>query len=92
MWVALVCLFVGLCFCASVAVESLQSTRQGAGVIIAAEVTARQGDAENYPQSFKEPLHEGTEFGLLEKRGGWLRIELADMTETWIPASAAELI
>jgi len=46
----------------------------------------------NYPPSFKEPLHEGTEFNLLEKRSGWFHIKLFDGSEGWIPDDSAETI
>jgi tetratricopeptide (TPR) repeat protein len=61
------------------------------GVIVAAGVVARQGDGLNYPEAFKEPLHAGTEFVVVEKRPGWVRIELADSSGGWVPADAAEL-
>ncbi len=53
-------------------------------MVIASEVVARQGDGLNYPASFEEPLHAGTEFRLLEKRPGWFYIQLADESEAWI--------
>ena len=62
------------------------------GVITAAEVVARQGDGPNYPPSFKDPLHAGMEFELVEQRPGWLHIELSDGTDAWIPADAAGLV
>jgi len=83
---------LALCFFASVAVETRAQAAQICGVITADEVVARQGDGQNYTPSFKEPLHAGTEFDLLEHRTGWLHIKLADDTDTWIPDHAAELI
>ncbi|NOX96750.1 MAG: hypothetical protein GXO98_01540 [Nitrospirae bacterium] len=62
------------------------------GVIISAEVVARKGDGESYQPSFKEPLHEGTEFILLEKRSGWQHIRLPDGRQCWIPERDAESI
>jgi len=62
------------------------------GVITASEVIARQGDGQNYPQSFKDPLHEGTEFQLLESRLRWYHIKLTDDSTAWIPSDSAELI
>jgi len=62
------------------------------GVITARQIVARQGDGQNYPASFKEPLHAGTEFDLLERRVGWLHIKLSDDSDTWIPDNSAELI
>ena len=62
------------------------------GVLLDAEVTARQGDSHSYQPSFKEPLHGGTEFNLLEDRGAWWQVELADGRTCWIPAQSGELV
>jgi len=72
------------CFISSVGLDMRQQQQQAYGVVIASEVVARQGDGLNYPASFKEPLHAGTEFRLLEKRPGWFYIQLADESEAWI--------
>jgi len=89
---AIVCTVLILCFLSSVAVEYKTQQSKVSGVITAKEVVARQGDGENYPPSFKEPLHEGTEFDLLENRPGWLHIRLSDDSNGWIPDNSAELI
>jgi hypothetical protein len=81
-----------LCFLTSVVMETRQRARQVCGVITVSNVVARQGDGQNYPESFKDPLHIGTEFDLLEHRLGWLHIRLSDDSDTWIPSNAAELI
>jgi hypothetical protein len=81
-----------LCFIVSVVMETRQRELLAAGVITAGQVVARQGDGHNYPASFKEPLHAGTEFEVLERRPGWLHIRLSDNNDAWIPGSAAELI
>ena len=62
------------------------------GVIIAREVVARRGDGTAYQPSFVDPLHQGTEFRLLERRAGWYRIRLTDGRTCWIPARAAETV
>ncbi|MGD9109321.1 MAG: hypothetical protein PVG93_00140 [Phycisphaerales bacterium] len=81
-----------LCFLSSVTVEYKNQTGRVCGVITAKEAVARQGDGENYAPSFKEPLHEGTEFDVLESRPNWLHIKLSDDSEGWIPDGTAELI
>jgi tetratricopeptide (TPR) repeat protein len=73
----------------SLAAEELNKRLEG--VIVVAEVVARQGDGLNYPEAFKEPLHSGTEFVVVERRPGWVRIELADSSGGWVPADATEL-
>jgi tetratricopeptide (TPR) repeat protein len=76
----------------SVVFEASSRANRICGVIIADQVVAHQADWKDSPASFKDPLHSGTEFDLLEKRPGWLHIELADGSDGWIPHSAAELI
>lgn len=62
-----------LCFLTSVALEYKTEASKACGIITAKEVVARQGDGDNYPPGFKEPLHEGTEFDLLEGRPAGLK-------------------
>ena len=81
-----------LCFLASVVMETRERARLVCGVITVSDVVARQGDGQNYPESFKDPLHIGTEFDVLERRLGWLHIRLSDDSDTWIPSNTAELI
>lgn len=63
-----------------------------AGVITADQVTALQGPGQNYSPSFKEPLHSGTEFSLIESRPGWHYIKLSDDSDCWIPETSGSLI
>lgn len=77
---------------ASLGVEAYTQAQAAFGVITDAEVMARQGDGLNYPTSFKDPLHAGTEFELLEHRSGWYHIRLADDSEGWIQDQTAEII
>jgi len=81
-----------LCFLASTAIEANRQANTRYGVITASEVVARQGDGPNYPPSFKDPLHAGTEFKLVEQRPGWLHIVLSNGSEAWIAADAAGLV
>ncbi len=82
-------LLVGLT--SSVAVD-VQGQEKVCGVIIAEEVVAYQGDGQNYPASFKDPLHAGMEFDLIQRRGDWLHIKLSDNSLGWIRDTSAELI
>ena len=54
------------------------------GVVKVKSVVARKGDAESYAPAFTEPLDEGTEFTVLERRGDWIRIRLENL-DGWIP-------
>jgi len=89
---AIICGILILCFLVSIVVEVRAEANNISGVIAAQEVVAHQGDGQNYPPSFKEPLHEGTEFDLLERRPGWFHIKLFDDSDGWIPDDSAELI
>lgn len=89
---AAVATLLTLCFLVSLIVETNTQAARISGVITADEVIARQGDGRSYEPSFKEPLHTGTEFDLLERRSGWFHIKLADDNEAWIPDDNAELI
>lgn len=62
------------------------------GVLVAPEVVARKGDGRSYQPSFKEPLHAGTDFRMVENRGHWLYIELPDGRRCWVPSVSAEMI
>ena len=89
---AAVCGVIFICLFGSVVLSRVKMASRTCGVVVAGEVIARQGDGENYMPSFKEPLHAGTEFELLESRDSWLHIKLADESQAWIETGAAELI
>lgn len=90
--VAVLGVVLWLGFLVSVIVETQQQGDIAYGVVTASEVVARQGDGPNYPPSFKDPLHAGTEFELLEQRPGWFHIELSDGSEAWVPDAAADIV
>ena len=89
---AVVCGILTACFTVSVVLEVSDRAGKVCGVITAEEVVAHQADWENSASSFKEPLHAGTEFDVIERRPGWLHIRLADGSDGWIPQSSAEII
>jgi hypothetical protein len=93
-WVvtAVICGLFTACFLVSVILEIQSDANTICGVITAGQVVARQGDGPNYPASFKDPLHAGTEFDLLERRPGWFHVRLSDDSDGWIPDNTAELI
>ncbi|PLX48473.1 MAG: hypothetical protein C0613_10650 [Desulfobulbaceae bacterium] len=91
LWLPGLLLLATLVASTSVGLDLLQPpARQG--VIVAREIIARQGDGRNFQPAFKQPLHSGTEFVLLKKRGYWFHIELADGRHCWIPGRSGELI
>ncbi len=65
---------------------------QQVGVITLDEVVAYKGSSYVYQTAFSTPLHSGTEFKCLEKRDGWLLIQLGNNENCWIPTDSAELV
>ena len=76
----------------SVVVEWQVQSQTVAGVIVADDTVVRKGNSTGYEPQFKQLLHEGVEFTLIESRGNWLRIELPDGNTGWIRADQAELV
>jgi len=91
-WGGGITIFIVILFGSSLLSDKYFAGSNLPGVLLNAEVTARQGDSHSYQPSFKEPLHGGTEFYLLEDRGAWWQIELADGRTCWIPAQSGELV
>jgi tetratricopeptide (TPR) repeat protein len=55
------------------------------GVVVRAEVVARKGNGDSYDPAFTEPLKEGAEFRVVERRGAWLQIQLGGGQTAWVP-------
>lgn len=91
---AVVCgaIFVSIMFGASLAATAYAQKTIQPGVILEESVTARKGNGESYANCFTHPLHAGTEFVLIEKRGDWDNIRLSDDRTCWIPARSAEMV
>jgi len=91
-YILIPCLLIWLALGVSVITEVSIQSRQVHGVIVAADVIVRKGNAEGFDPQFKQKLHEGVEFIVVEKRSGWLHIELPDGKTGWIRIGQAELI
>ncbi|MDA3970113.1 MAG: tetratricopeptide repeat protein [Desulfobulbaceae bacterium] len=74
-----------------IGLEFLQPTAKE-GVITLSDTMGRQGNGRSFAPSFQEPLAVGTEFQVREKRGYWLRIQLNQWEECWIPTRSGELV
>ncbi len=59
------------------------------GVTINDAVIVRKGNGDGFDAQFAEPLSQGVEFRVLERRPGWLLIRLADGKSGWIAAAQA---
>ncbi len=76
----------------SLAAEQYSLHHQRPGVIISQATVARKGNSETYEPSFKDPLHSGTEFTLIEDRDPWVHVELADARTCWLPSKDVALV
>jgi tetratricopeptide (TPR) repeat protein len=79
-------------FGGSLAATQIAQARNAPGVILADELVARKGDGTGYEPAFKEPLHAGTEFALVEERIAWLHAELPDGRRCWVPREGVGLV
>lgn len=77
---------------ATVAAPTMMERMEQEGVVTAESVIVRMGNGEGYEPQFAEPIHEGVEFSVIERRGDWLEIELPNGGRGWIRADQAVLI
>jgi tetratricopeptide (TPR) repeat protein len=61
-------------------------------VIVAPETVARAADSDNAPVRFRQALPSGTEVDVMERRGSWSHIKLADGRDAWVHRSALESV
>jgi tetratricopeptide (TPR) repeat protein len=54
------------------------------GVVTAEQTVARKGNGQSYAPAFTQPLAEGTEFRVVERRHSWLLIRLPADQEGWV--------
>jgi hypothetical protein len=90
-WIAATLAVVWLTLGVSVAVSMRDAGQITDGVLVNNDVTVRKGNGETYEPQFDRPLHEGVEFKVLTRRGGWVRMELPDGNRGWIRQSDAIL-
>ncbi len=90
--IALASVAVALLLFGSLAVDAVDASQSVEGVIVAADSVARQGDGASYEPAFREALHAGAEFRVLEQRPEWLRVELPDGRLCWLPVRDVELV
>jgi hypothetical protein len=88
---ALACFALWVVLATSVALDLPSRRGLASGVLVANNVVVYKGNGEAYGPQFEQPLHEGVEFRVLEKRGGWIHIELADGSQGWVREQEAEL-
>jgi len=91
-YAALPCLVVWLTLGVSLASEVTVQSKDREGVLVVREAIVRKGNGDGFEPQFAQPLHEGVEFSVLERRRDWLHVELPDGKAGWIRAAQAELI
>jgi len=84
-------LVVTLILTFSAAVDWYRFDYVARGVVVGEEVIARKGNADGYQPAFTEPLGEGAEFRLVERRDDWLLIRLPGGQEGWVEQAAVVL-
>ncbi|MHC5114028.1 MAG: hypothetical protein ACYTGP_06320 [Planctomycetota bacterium] len=91
-WFIVAAALASLALGASVGADVIGGDDAGAGVILVDDVVARKGNGDGFEPRFEEPLHQGVEFTVLERRPGWLRIELPDRKTGWVREDQAALV
>jgi hypothetical protein len=90
-YLGVVCLVAWLALGSSVGADYYSQGRKNEGVLVSEEVVVRKGNGAAYERQFKEPLHEGLEFRVMEQRRGWIEIELPDGNRGWVRECDVEL-
>ena len=54
------------------------------GVVVVEQAVARKGNADSFEPAFTQPLAEGTEFVVVERRGDWFFLGLPGAKEGWV--------
>jgi tetratricopeptide (TPR) repeat protein len=91
-WCISLAVMLSLLLAVSLVTEEVGLRKSRPGVVISPEVVARKGNSDTYEPSFKDALHAGTEFTLIEDRDNWYHVELADSRTCWVTSKDVELV
>ena len=80
---SVISLAIVLIISASVIVD-MRESKTLHGVVTAESTIGRLGDSRSYEAAFDEPLYEGVEFTIVQRRVGWLLAELPDESMVWL--------
>ncbi len=83
------CALCGVILGATVATDMTAAKLWPQGVTTSDGVMVRKGNGDGFDPQFAEPLSQGVEFRVLERRPGWLLIRLGDGKTGWISATQA---
>ena len=90
--IIIIAFVTGVLSAGTIAVERLLPDAGTAGVLTRSDVELRTGNGLSFEPAIDEPLSEGVEFGILERRPGWWRIRLPDGTGGWIESKDGESV
>lgn len=54
--------------------------------VVVAETVARKGNGLNWEPAFEQPLKDGAEFTIVERRGDWVLGHFYNIPDAWLPA------
>lgn len=80
---------LALLFAASAFVAWRELEVRDHAVVLEHEVVLRKWRGPDAEPAYEQPLVEGTEATITERKDGWLRLRVADRYEGWLPESAA---
>ncbi|MFO1050849.1 MAG: BatD family protein [Planctomycetota bacterium] len=76
-------------FLASAMLDHARISARDRAVIVVDGTALRTGPGETFEPRYEQPLGEGSELRIEERRDGWLRVLAGGQYEGWIPDSAA---
>lgn len=88
-WIILVAALVSLLFLASAVLDYLALKDRDHGAITANGTLLLRWPASDAEKSYEQPVDDGAEFRVLDRRDGWLKVLVADRFEGWVRESSA---
>jgi hypothetical protein len=72
--------------------SALLEDRHDDDAVVMDDVVLRAADSPGAPAAMSQPLSRGVEVAVLERRGAWTQVRVADGATGWIPGGAAESV
>ena len=92
-WKTLTCLAL-ITFAAAASSYAISCQQLGTryAVVVADEITLRQGDGEQFAEITKINSSAGATYRMLTTRGGWVQVQMPSGQRGWLPRTAVEMI
>lgn len=87
---SLVAIVLAVAVGGSAAWQLREDAREPVAVVVDGEHVLRLGRGEAYDPALSEPLGPGVEVRVIERRGDWVRVRLADGKTGWLPGRAVQ--